>query len=88
MDRNKAHKLGLDLLNHHWRSRSDDRNPRDTEVPVGLGNCQALDIVATTRKQADDPCQHARLIIHQNGDDMAFDYVGFVHLDLFSPARS
>ena len=41
-------------------------------APVDLGDGQALDIVAAPGKQPDDARQHARLVVDEHGDRMAF----------------
>ncbi len=42
-------------------------------IRINLGHRQAFDIVAAARKQPNHAGQHARFIVDQDGDGMAFD---------------
>ena len=52
--RHHALELVLDLLEHHRRAFGDDREAREMLLVLGLGDRQALDVVAAAREQAGD----------------------------------
>ena len=72
MDRHDALELMADLLQHMWRAARDDGDARQMLVMLGLGDCQALDVVAAAGKQPDDTRQHARLVVNQHRQRACF----------------
>src|SRR4051812_31239540 len=58
--------LALDLLDHSVGARGHDGDARDVLLVLGLGDGQALDVVAAAREHAGDPRQHARLVVDDN----------------------
>ena len=66
MDRHQALKLVLDLGQHHRRAGGHDGDPRQVLGVLGLRDGQALDVVAAAGEQADDPGQHARLVVDED----------------------
>ncbi len=67
MDWNHAVKLGFDLFDHRRSSSGYDGDTGQMALVVGFGNCQAVDVIATAGKQADDAGQHASLVINDHG---------------------
>jgi hypothetical protein len=72
--RDQAFQLGADLVQHLRRPRGDDGDPRQVAFHVDLGDGEAFDVVAASGEQADDPGQHARLVVHQHREDALFDF--------------
>ena len=50
------------------RAAGDDGDAAGVGVAVGLGDRQALDVVAAGGEQADDAVQDARLVVHEDGE--------------------
>ena len=77
--RHQPIELGLDLLDHHRRSRGDDGDAREVFLHVGLRHREALDVVAAAGKQADHARQDAGLVVDQHGDGVARNGVDGAH---------
>mgnify|MGYP003346218033 CR=1 FL=1 len=62
----KKRKLVLDLFKHHRGAGCHDRDARDMFLMLGLGHCEAFDIVAAAGKKSGDTRKHTRLIVNEN----------------------
>ncbi len=72
--RHEPFELMMDLLDRLRRARGDDGDARADARHAPLRHGEALDIVAAAREQADDPRQHARLVVDEHGKRMRFDF--------------
>ena len=77
MNRHDAFELMLDLLQHMRRTARHHGDARQVLLVLGLGDGEALDVVAAAGKQADDAGKHARLVVDQNRQRMGFGSLGF-----------
>ena len=75
VNRNNPAKLGFDLLDHLRCARGYDRNPAQVAGVIDFGHGQAVDVVATPRKEADHAGQNAGFIFNQNRKGVAFNDV-------------
>ena len=73
MHRHEPQQLRLDLFDDHRRAGGDDGDAREVVDAVGLGDGQALDVVAAAREQADDTRQNAGLVVYENRDGVFLD---------------
>ena len=64
----QAVELGLDLLDHHLGSGSDDVDAAARAGFVHRGHGEAVDVVAPAGEQPDDAGQDASLVLHQDRD--------------------
>ncbi len=76
--RNHLGELGADLVEHVVGAGRHDGDAARMRPPVGLGDREALDVVAARGEQADHAVQHARLVIHQDREGGAVDRLGRV----------
>src|SRR5436853_2641058 len=58
--------LLLDLLERACLAVDANGDPRDI-VPLGRPDCEALDVEPPAREQAGDAHEHARLVLHEDG---------------------
>ncbi|EXU84165.1 hypothetical protein AX23_00915 [Brucella melitensis 548] len=77
MHRNDARKLMADLVQHMRRAARNDGDARKVALMFGFRHRQALDIIATAGKQADDAGKNARLIIDEDCKRVGFGRLGF-----------
>ncbi len=59
--------LMLDLLDDRRRSARHDGDARQMLLVLRLRHREAVDVVAASGEKTDDPRQHARLVVDQNG---------------------
>ena len=71
MHGHEATKLRFDLREHTRRAARYDRDARQVLLVLSLRYGQALDVVASTREQTDDPRENARLVIHHHSQGRA-----------------
>ena len=72
MHRHHAFELVLDLLDDGGRSRGHDGDAADMGLVLGFRDGERLDVVAAPGEQADDPGEHARLVVDDDGQRMGF----------------
>src|SRR5690606_10806226 len=70
--RHDAFELMLDLLQHMRCAARHDRYAGKMPLMLGLGDCEAVDIVAPPGEEPDYPRQHPRLVVDQNRKRVAF----------------
>ena len=66
MHRDQPVELGLDLFDHHAGAGRDDVDAAMQAGGIDRRDRQAVDVVAATRKQADDAREDAGLVVHED----------------------
>src|SRR5262249_19422299 len=73
MNRHKTFQLMANLLDCLRRPGGNNGNAREVLGMSDLGNSQTFDVIAASRKKADDASENARLIIDQHAERMGLD---------------
>ncbi|CAA7626911.1 conserved hypothetical protein [Magnetospirillum sp. UT-4] len=78
--RHQAAQLVLDLLDDHAGAAGHDGDARQLFGGIDLGHGQAFDVVAAAREQPDDAGEHAGLVVDEDGDGVAGDFLMLGHV--------